>query len=185
MSKKAVLISIQPIWCEKIASGEKVVEVRKTRPKLETPFKCYIYETKGFLRVGNENLNSVVGGSGRGKVVGEFVCDAVYSIDAEHVPALKDAFHGISCNEFLRKSCLSAYDLLNYLTASEQQISIEYRPGYGWHISDLVIYDQPKQLSEFKRHDPSYDFASFGEVDRACTVTRPPQSWCYVEEMEE
>lgn len=42
---KAVLISIRPKWCEKIASGEKKIEVRKSRPKLQTPFKCYIYCT--------------------------------------------------------------------------------------------------------------------------------------------
>ena len=42
---KAVLISIRPKWVEKIVSGEKTLEVRKTRPKLETPFKCYIYCT--------------------------------------------------------------------------------------------------------------------------------------------
>lgn len=44
---RAVLISIRPEWCEKIADGEKTIEVRKTRPKLETPFRCYIYRTKG------------------------------------------------------------------------------------------------------------------------------------------
>lgn len=42
----AVLISIRPKWCEKIISGEKTIEVRKTRPKMDTPFKCYIYCTK-------------------------------------------------------------------------------------------------------------------------------------------
>ncbi len=42
---KAVLISIQPKYCELIASGKKTIDVRKTRPKLETPFKCYIYCT--------------------------------------------------------------------------------------------------------------------------------------------
>ena len=47
---KSILISIQPKWCELIASGKKTIEVRKTRPKLETPFKCYIYETKGKLQ---------------------------------------------------------------------------------------------------------------------------------------
>lgn len=43
---KSVLISIRPKWCELIASGKKTIEVRKTAPKLPTPFKCYIYETK-------------------------------------------------------------------------------------------------------------------------------------------
>ena len=46
MSEKAVLISIQPKWCELISNGKKTIEVRKTRPMLETPFKCYIYCTK-------------------------------------------------------------------------------------------------------------------------------------------
>lgn len=41
-----VLISISPKWCKKIASGKKTIEVRKTRPKCETPFKCFIYCTK-------------------------------------------------------------------------------------------------------------------------------------------
>ena len=40
---KSVLISIQPKWVEKIVKGEKTIEVRKSRPKIETPFKCYIY----------------------------------------------------------------------------------------------------------------------------------------------
>ena len=43
---QSVLISIRPQYCELIASGKKTIEVRKTRPKLETPFKCYIYCTK-------------------------------------------------------------------------------------------------------------------------------------------
>ena len=43
---KAVLISIRPKWCELIANGTKTVEVRKSRPKLHTPFKCYIYCTQ-------------------------------------------------------------------------------------------------------------------------------------------
>lgn len=41
-----LMLSIKPKWCELIASGRKTIEVRKTRPKLETPFKCYIYCTK-------------------------------------------------------------------------------------------------------------------------------------------
>jgi predicted transcriptional regulator len=61
----AVLLSIRPEWCALIAGGKKTVEVRKTRPKLETPFKAYIYETSGDQRVGNENLNCLSGGGRR------------------------------------------------------------------------------------------------------------------------
>lgn len=55
---KAVMLSIRPKWCEKIASGKKTVEVRKTRPKLDTPFKCYIYCT---LQGCNEFFELILG----------------------------------------------------------------------------------------------------------------------------
>lgn len=55
---KAVLISIRPKWVEKIVSGEKTIEVRKTRPKLDTPFKCYIYCT---LQGCNEFFELILG----------------------------------------------------------------------------------------------------------------------------
>ena len=42
---KAVMLSIRPKWCKKIVNGEKTIEVRKTRPNIATPFKCYIYCT--------------------------------------------------------------------------------------------------------------------------------------------
>ena len=48
---QAVLISIRPKWCEKIIGGEKTIEVRKTRPKLQTPFKCYIYCAAGMAEL--------------------------------------------------------------------------------------------------------------------------------------
>jgi len=46
---RAVILSVRPQWCELIANGQKTVEVRKNRPKIPTPFKCYIYCTKGNL----------------------------------------------------------------------------------------------------------------------------------------
>ena len=94
---KAVLISIQPKWCELIASGKKTVEVRKTKPKLETPFKVYIYCTKGdslnYLKrpffdnyqkfwVDNNAFGSNVARA-NGKVIGEFVCDEIYTINKD------------------------------------------------------------------------------------------------------
>ncbi len=39
----AVLCSVQPQWCELIANGKKTIEIRKTIPKIPTPFKGYIY----------------------------------------------------------------------------------------------------------------------------------------------
>lgn len=72
---------------------------------------------------------------------------------------------------------------------------------YGWHISDLVIYDKPKELSEFATfcnknvnrcancehylfdNDDLNGYRRWCGVYRRKPLTRPPQSWCYVEEV--
>ena len=82
---KAVLISIKPEWCRLIASGAKTVEVRKTRPRLEGPFKCYIYCTKtkeGILtylarKKFGRRLYWEYKNTKTGYVIGEFMCDKV------------------------------------------------------------------------------------------------------------
>lgn len=48
---KSILQSIKPQYCELIARGKKTIEVRKTRPKLDVPFKVYIYCTRGKWRI--------------------------------------------------------------------------------------------------------------------------------------
>ena len=149
---KSVLISIKPKWCELIAQGKKTVEVRKTRPKMETPFKCYIYMTKGETLYypwdifGNNALN--------GKVIGEFVCDRI----SELAP-INRADEGIE-----KQACLSREQIVNYLRGK----------SFGWHISDLVIYDKPRELKEFSKY-------GFGHP---VPLKRPPQSWMYVESEE-
>lgn len=168
----AVLISIHPEWCEKIASGQKTMEVRKTRPKLETPFKCYIYCTKGHnealwryqgeyyydTQFPNERPNTA-----NSKVIGEFVCDSIRCFDVPY-----PAFQSKMDKQILEQSCLTYYQLHRY--AYHEKL-------YGWHISDLVIYDKPKELSEFR----GLRKTKFGL--EPVRLNRPPQSWCYVEEV--
>lgn len=151
---KAVLISLRPEWCEKIISGEKTIEVRKTRPKMNPPFKCYIYKC------------------GNGKVVGEFLCDQI----------IEDRTYGHN-EEFYRAACMSAYDAAAYAMQS---------PMYGWHISNLKIYDTPKELIEFHTWKKCKSCNKSGYESTACiydenciipaAITKAPQSWCYVEE---
>lgn len=167
---KAVLISIRPKWVELIASGKKTLEIRKTRPKLETPFKCYIYETKGFERVGNDNLNCVIGGKGRGAVVGEFVCDRIFSIQLTE--------EGYDYES--RKETGMGYE--------EMAAYLDFETGYGWHISELKMYDEPKKLSEFEKacdHENDCCTCKRFSVNYACinSISRPPQSYMYVEEL--
>lgn len=167
---KAVLISIRPEWVWKILSGEKTLEVRRTRPKLETPFKCYIYCTYngGHLANLKEFLN--------GKVVAEFVCDKITQlthIGCSGVPgvwlaAMKNGYTIDDLFDF-SGSCLPPAQIEKYLDGG---------PGCAWHISTLKIYDVPKQLSEFT----GLRRTKFGYASNE--VKRPPQSWCYVEELE-
>ena len=170
---KSVLISIRPQWCEKIASGEKTIEVRKSAPK-EVPFKAYIYCSYGDMKT-NYYLN------GRGKIIGEFICDSV--IEWKYLP--DDVFpswlrmYYISVDDG-EKTCLSYREIEEYGKG---------KTLYGWHISDLKIYDKPKELREFKtgcngckeRDTYHCKFHCYGERP----LTRPSQSYMFVEEVEQ
>lgn len=149
---KSIIQSIKPQYCELIASGKKTIEVRKTRPKLETPFKVYIYCTKGklallrddkdaeeqykydywaFAEFHQSNGMKVLGG----KVIGEYVCDYIKVIQA--LPGRNK--YDISADDF-KQTHLSQEELWEYGKG---------KPLYLWHISDLKIYDKSKELSEF------------------------------------
>lgn len=183
---KAVMISIRPRWCELIANGEKTMEVRKTRPKLETPFKCYIYCTKP--RFEHEDFFALVGKQGfygGGKVIGEFVCDQI----AQLVPSFRepaeyrivdDRGWAYPIELMLEEACVTAELLFVYLGGDN---------GAVWNISNLKIYDKPREISEFKKHNRDCYFDNFGMAAPKCSectkcnLMRPPQSWNYVEEI--
>jgi predicted transcriptional regulator len=156
---KSVLISIQPKWCELIASGKKTVEVRKTRPKIDTPFKVYIYETnwKNNTYWKNHHKDKL------GKVIGEFVCNDIECFTTDY-RANQEQTDRISA-----QSCVSWGNLMEYEVNSPCL--------YAWHISDLIIYDEPKCLGDFHHCGVNYHFDP--------VVTKPPQSWCYVEKVGE
>ena len=166
---KSVLISIQPKWCELIASGKKTVEVRKTKPKLDTPFKVYIYETQGRTETPfvDEEGHEIF--KGRGKVIGEFVCDSLIWVLAH--PSIF-AGHPLFYSQAINDACLTQDEVEKYSGGKDV---------YGWHISDLVIYDKPRELSEFVYASTVYTNC-FGK--RTKRITRPFQSWGYVEDAE-
>lgn len=224
-----ILQSIKPQYCELIASGKKTIEVRKTRPKIQAPFKVYIYCAKSkehfthggivdslddLYRMPNGEIK--YGYSGElmccnepytadnflnGKVIGEYVCDEIEP---------KYCANGIAAyykNE--QGTCLSDEELRMYADG--------VKPLYFWHISYLKIYDKPKELSEFSVIDkeflkdcpyrirtynnPDYTNGALLLGSYACNnsfepdfcrgqcggatkpLFRPPQSWCYVEEV--
>lgn len=167
---KSVLISIQPKWCELIANGEKTIEIRKSHPNRPTPFKCYIYCTKSRKPYESFGVNNKPVECG-GYVIGEFECKDIrnYCNDPYGLPE-----YFISD---LKATCLTMEDLWNYGKGKEL---------YGWHISDLVIYEQPKPLSDFVKCNYPWDCGVcdyYDSLAMSCEKPkRPPQSWCYVED---
>lgn len=176
---KAVTLSIRPKWCEKIASGKKTVEVRKTKPKLKPPFKCYIYCTKDKnnhfwtgkrYSYADDHSHNAFDKIGSGKIIGEFICDQIYELaPLNYAP-----------DDVEKQACLTREEIVNYLKGT----------GYGWHISDLKIYDKPRELREFKKSNRDCFYADLGLAKRdcpdcknsGCFLERPPQSWYYVED---
>lgn len=188
---KSVLISTRPKWVEKIchkigedetgkAIYEKRIEVRKSAPK-EVPFKAYIYETQGqyikFIHGAHTKY-----GYGCGKVIGEFVCDKVEKLE-EHIE--QGGLYYILSDTFNEQAQLDNWELHDYGKG---------KTLYGWHISDLKIYDKPRNLSEFSR-PCSYSglcfsckrtsFKKDGNLLCNTKITRPPQSWMRVEDLGE
>lgn len=162
---KAVLLSIRPEWCKKILDGEKTVEVRKTRPKLETPFRVYVYCTLAAskeFKLDDRNWDVSAKNRGdwakkRGRVIGEFTCDKIWELAPIcHAP-----------DDVEEQACMDRDYIVDYLRCK----------GCGWHISDLKIYDQPRELRAFT----GLQSTRFGM--RPVEITRPPQSWRYVEEL--
>ena len=198
------MLSTRPKWCEKICHEigtdkngkpiyEKEIEVRKTKPSIPTPFKVFIYETydKKYDGIG------ICWGKGKcfehgcKKVIGEFVCDKVYKLFSFADDTLYDA---VGFNQYLhlgtieKETCLTQKELCNYGKG---------KPLYAWHISDLKIYDKPKELSEFvtARGKDYCDGCGVAwescNGDYHCTqkhcdgyhLSRAPQSYMYVEEV--
>lgn len=154
---KSVLISVNPKWCDKIASGEKTIEVRKSAPK-EVPFKAYIYETKGSTETPWVDEDGHYIYKGKGQVIGEFICNEVEEFhEWELSPQGKFAdFERERLENFLTAACLSEEEVVRY-----RENLPYFKPLYGWHISDLKIYDNPLLLSELG-------------------VNYPPRSWRYI-----
>ena len=170
---KAVMLSVTPKWVDKICHEigvqndkpiyEKEDEVRKTRPNTPVPFKVYIYESRR-----------------RKKVVAEFICDLITALKADN---MIQAYYNNT-----KKTCLTDAELLSYAKGGKV---------YFWHISDLVIYEKPRELSEFKRPCDgncqecqyalwqTHTFISESKIVGCTQKLKAPQSWCYVEEVQE
>lgn len=203
---KSILISIRPKYVEKILNGEKTLEIRTTIPKewkeylggktsvKPAPSKWYIYCTNGnrlydLSKCGVDDLeqkvkekknkrfilsdlksNNIIGSSiplANRKVVAEFTLENISYWQPYWTP---EVMHICDISE---KSCVGIEDLMKYCGNGII---------YALHIEDLEIYDKPKELSEFS----SISKRMKGKESRFTShlLQRPPQSWCYVENLE-
>lgn len=213
---KSVLISIKPKYCELIASGKKTIEVRKTKPKIDTPFKCYIYCTKpskkhqticGGMVLNDDELyrhpkQGIKYGDSielmccncgeyskdnflNGKVIGEFVCDEILDYKLTDVSTDVGIFYYYE--RYITQTSYDINSLDDCLTDDELLNYGNYKNLYGWHISDLRIYDKPKELGGLIKCKYPFDCCACDYWDSkylSCDKPiRPPQSWRYVEEL--
>ena len=200
---KSVLISIQPYWVFLIIAKtmgwsidkEKTVEVRKNYPKSNDWNKVVkIYcskDKKSFAQIPKEYQPLME--KFLGKVTGEFVCDKIFEIEYQCGSYRCKGLTVLENDRVASASKLSLRDIRNYLSCNN---------GYGWHISNLVIYDKPRELSDFYAKCNKFDLDKKEIYEAHCTdcgnehgiapceyinkkwcvpITRPPQSWCYVE----
>ena len=218
--RPAILIAIQPRFVADILNGKKLVDIRKTCPRewkwfwqressnvLPDSIDVYIYCTKGNKHecleyADNPNPKKegkwfITGGYpyANGKVVAKFTLNKIEPI--------KYHFGYYDMGEWsesyiLEKACLNAMELDDYLQASKNydEKKISEICGYAWHIDDLIVFDKPMKLSQFKYPKP----AICGKKDKnglyqchkciygikeLCECRRDkvkvPQSWCYIE----
>ena len=202
---KAVLLSMRPEWCDKILNGKKTVELRKSCPAHGTPFKVYIYCTKAKSKIG---YLRIVPGKGwlrlDSTVIGEFTCKKITGLthvgetgnwESDRLHVMEHGSYYKPADELLKAACMSKETAEKYLKG---------RDGCAWHISDLKIYDKPRDLDEFSRfgffgmgrsncvcenwrcenYESSYHYMIPPTCKiNGCSICRPPQSWCYVEEL--
>lgn len=185
---KAVLISIQKEHNVNIFDGSKHFEGRKTLPAIiplgnhidnsttynpsDSDVICYVYEPKA--------------GGGCGKVVGQFVCDFAQTFHTSFADMKRVA----------KALCVTEEFAKQYFNRER---------GYMLRVCVPERYEKLKELSEFtspewfrdcEKQCPDMErmrcpVGDSRKADKMCgwcrkggkPITRPPQSWCYVEEI--
>lgn len=196
-----ILASIKPYYYYLIGEGKKKIEMRKTALK-NLPQDIVFYmskDEKSFAKIPKEFQDKYR--KHFGKVGIEVVCNKVKKWKC--LPKNEDMetyIYYIASADRL-STCLSYSEIENYGKG---------KTLYGWCISDLKIYDKPKELYELNRLCPDKyhycEICKYGSVvlspdeeeyalyhggyydcyDTVChnTVTRPPQSYMYLDEEE-
>lgn len=204
---KKVLMPLSPQECERVFNGEQTILVRKRVPKCDTPYEVLVYETKGATDTPWVDEDGHFIYKGRGQVIGSFVCDKVDEYECHKgltkfggelgLPVGTIDTYFIFEDDY-KAMCLSYDEVKAY--GKGKTLS-------GLHITKPGLFDKPKELSEFGTVCNKYEndecddcpylqvcvnsYPCDDSVDTWCGVdnikplTRPPQSWMYVEEIDD
>lgn len=174
---KAIMLTIRLKWFYLTYKGIKTIEVRKSAPK---DFVGDVFEVvsktnfeKDLMEI-PENEREFFR-QFKGKVGLKFTLNKVEKI-LEHITNTYMSYctNSLSCDEFFEKSCLTIDELENYLNWNAG--------GYAWHISNLVIFDRPRELSEFKI-PCDFKCPKLGccYCHKNTRLTKAPQSYQFIE----
>ncbi len=178
--KKSILMAFSPYQYYLIAEGIKTIEIRKRIPKSKDwdgMIFCYMREyDKSFLRIPKELQEKYRGHFGKvGMLISCEHCDG-YPYD-EHVVFPCPAYDGDDSSiDAGAGYWITSGDLDKACRTHEELIA--YGKGktlYGLHITDLLLYSNPKDWYGFLTPSDT------GGVSGNHYLSRPPYSWQYVE----
>lgn len=176
-----ILASLKPYYYYLIGERKKTIEVRKTALK-NIPQDIAFYmskDEKSFAKIPKEFQDKYR--KHFGEVGLAIVCDKITRYNCDK--AFDEYFIAgyIGAYMPLKEMCLTNKDLIEYGKG---------RPLYGWHISDLKIYDKPKPIMQFYKPCPikikNCPGCELYSTYMGCcmnNIDRPPQSYMFVEEV--
>lgn len=196
---KAIMISDKPRYCAKIMNGEKTIEVRRNKALASAIQKLigengyadiYVYCTKELTRLYgeqspfienhlnyfaddfSEGFDSNNTGFLNGKVIFKFRCYKVEEIKYDE----KSLACYTECMNYIKLQLRSCLDL------EEIHLYLKGKKSYAIHISDLEIFDKPKELCEFESTKQRLvDVGQIQPILQNIRLTKAPQNFCYIE----
>lgn len=185
---KAILKTFKPREASQILNGEKTIIIMTKAPTLTPPFDMYVFETlgkiiktKGDYGIWKEDENGNLYESGfinkgRGKVVAKATVEKVgiiYGMDIVDYYIKDSPIQLSNINQVVK----NIDNICSKLKISFDELWEKSRGNdlYALHISNLEIFDEPKEIGEFYKPRINY------EQQTPYPLTKPPKNWCYVE----
>ncbi len=210
---KAIMISDKPKWCALMMNGDKTVEVRTSKALANAIQKLideygfadiYVYcskDKKNYLywdwydppyiteewfvssnpKIWSDDRKNI-NGPFNGKIKFKFRCYKVEEIKREYTyneyacVVSREWLETNTCSqeELSKKTCLIKDELFKYLGN---------KTGYAIHISDLEIFDKPKELWKFTyiKRECRFNGLRNERYDVVYILEKAPQNFCYVE----